>query len=151
MSSLNVSTLATAREFYTEQLQIHLTPLIYEGFVSLYEDAKRKEDAEPDFGGNYLKQFQMLLRDVPYWNQSILEEETRRILNEVDFLMDVVAMIFVSHVKILYCVKLGGQSENIRIKIPTSDIFIHAIYCKAAEMIYYNPYDFANYHLRDKS
>jgi hypothetical protein len=151
MSSLNISVLGAARETYTEQLRIHLTPLLYEGFVSLYEDAKRKESETPEYNGNYLKQFQKLLCDIPYWNQSILEEETRRILHEVDFLMELVAAIFVSHVKILASVRLGGNNSNIRIKIPTSDIFVHTVYCKAAEILYYNPYKFQNYNDRENN
>jgi len=148
MSSLNISVLGAARETYTEQLRLHLTPLIYQGFVCLYEDAKIRESETHEFG-NELKQFQILLRDIPYWNQSVLEKETERILDAIDFLMDLVAIIFVSHAKILYSVRVGGNGKNIRIKLPTSEIFIHSVYCKAAEMIYYNPQSFRNYHLRD--
>jgi hypothetical protein len=149
MSSLNVSVLAAARETYTEQLKNYLSPLIFEGFVSLYDDAVSRENEKPEFNYNYLKRFQMLLKDIPFWNQSILEEETRRILNRINFLMKLVAAIFVSYVKILASVRLGGDGNNIKVRIPTSDIFIHTIYTKAAEIIYYNPHKFANYHLRE--
>ena len=149
MSSLNVSVLAAARESYTEQLKIHLTPLIYEGFISLYEDAKKKEDDTGEFNYNYLIQFQVLLKDIPQWNQTILDEETRRILEEIDFLMELVTAIFVSYVKILASVRVGGSEGNIRIVVPTSEIFIHSIYCKSAKMFYYNPYNFRNYHIRE--
>jgi hypothetical protein len=149
MSQLNVSVLAAARETYTEQLKTHLTPLIYEGFVSLYEDSKAKENEKPEFGYNYLKQFQTMLKAIPYWNQSILEEETRRIINKFDFMMELLAAIFVSYVKILASVRIGGNGNNIRIKLPTQEIFIHTVYTKAAELIYYNPYKFSNHHLRE--
>ena len=133
------------------QLKLHLTPLVYEGLVSLYEDAKRREEELNEFNGNELKQFQKLLCDIPTWNQSILEEETRRILTEVDFLMEMVAAVFVGYVQILASIKLGGRDNKIRIRVPTSDIFIHAVYCNAAETFYYNPYKFRNYHVRESN
>jgi hypothetical protein len=149
--ALNISVLAQAREFYMRQLKLHLTPLVYEGLVSLYEDAKRREEETNEFEGNQLKQFQKLLCDIPSWNQSILEEETRRILTEVDFLMEMVGAVFVAHVQILASVKLGGKNSKIRVKIPTSDIFVHAVYCKTAETFYYNPYKFQTYHVRESN
>jgi hypothetical protein len=151
MSALNISVLAQGREFYLRQLKLHLTPLIYEGLVSLYEDAKKREEQTNEFEGNSLKQFQKLLCDIPSWNQSILEEETRRILTECDFLMEMVAAVFVAHVQILASVKLGGKNSKIRVKIPTSDIFIHAVYSKSAETFYYNPYKFETYHVRESN
>lgn len=151
MSALNISVLAQGREFYLRQLKLHLTPLVYEGLVSLYEDAKRKEEETNEFEGNELKQFQKLLCDIPSWNQSVLEEETRRILTEVDFLMEMVAAVFVAHVQILASVKLGGKNSKIRVKIPTSDIFIHAVYSRSAETFYYSPYKFQNYHVRENN
>ncbi len=142
-NALNVSVLGAAKEMYIKQLKIVLTPLIHEGFVSLWEDAQKKED---DQGGyNYLKQFQIFLKDIPNWNQTILEEETRRVLGKVDFLMELVTAVFVSHVKILASVRLGGKNRNIRIKVPNAEVFIHTVYTNAAEMIYYNPYVFQNH------
>lgn len=151
MSRLNVNTLGQAHEYYLRQLKLHLTPMIYEGLVSLYEDSIKLEEESREFQGNILKQFQKQLTTIPVWNQSILEEETRRILTEVDFLMDMVAAVFVGYVQILASIKLGGRDSKIRVRIPTSDIFIHAVYCKAAETFYYNPYKFQSYHVRESN
>jgi hypothetical protein len=140
---MNVSVLGAAKETYIKQLKIVLTPLIHEGFVSLWEDAQNKEI---DQGGyNFLRQFQIFLKDIPNWNKTILEEETKRILKKIDFLMELVAGIFVSHVKILSSVRLNGRNREIRIKIPTAEVFIHTVYTNAAEMIYYNPFVFQNH------
>jgi len=142
-NALNVSVLGAAKEMYIKQLKIALTPLIHEGFVSLWEDAQKKEEEQG--GYNYLKQFQIFLKDIPNWNQSILEEETRRITSKIDFLMELVTAIFVSHVKILASVRLGGKNRNIRLKVPMDLVFIHQVYTNAAEMIYYNPQIFQNH------
>ena len=134
--NLNISVLCAAKEEYTNQLKHYLTPLIQEGFVSIYDDA-RENDEE-----NVLRQFQIYLKQIPRWNQTILEQETKRIKDRCPFLMDLVTAIFVSHVKILASVRLGGNHGNIKIKIPTSDIFIHSIYVNAAEKIFYEPHPF---------
>ena len=147
MANLNVSVLGAAKETYIKQLKTDLTPLIHEGFISLWEDAEQKEKEQG--GYNYLRQFQLFLKDIPNWNQSILEDETERILDKVEYLMQLITAIFVSHVKILSSVRLGGDNRNIRIKIPKSDIFIHKVYINAAEMFYYNPYMFKNHFERE--
>ena len=138
-SALNVSVLCAAKEEYTNQLKHYLVPLIQEGITSIYEDAVINDEE-----GNSLRHFQIFLKQVPKWNQTILETETKRIKDQCEFLMDLVTAIFVSHVKILASVRLGGNHSNIKIKIPTSEIFIHSIYVNASERFYYEPYPFDN-------
>ena len=142
-NSLNVSVLVAAKEEYTNQLKYYLTPLIQEGCTSIYEDAVINDEEN-----NPLRQFQIFLKQIPKWNQSILEEETKRIKDKCPFLMDLVTAIFVSHVKILASVRLGGNHTNIKIKIPTSEIFIHSVYVNVAERVYYEPQPFEDIHSR---
>ena len=132
-NQLNVSVLVAARDEYSGQLKRHLQPFIYEGFLSIYEEAVEEDKYNP------LKQFQIFLKQVPNWNQTILDMETTRIKNKCPYLMDMVTAIFVSHVKILASVRLGGKHSNIKIKIPTPEIFIHSVYVAGAECFYYNP------------
>jgi hypothetical protein len=56
--------------------------------------------------------------------------------------MDIVTAIFVTNVKILASVRLKGSRDDIRVKIPTSDIFIHSIYIESAQQIFYDPFLF---------
>jgi hypothetical protein len=137
MDPLNVSVIVAAKNEYTEQLKRHLTPLIQEGFTSIYEDAVLNDEE-----GYPLRQFQIFLKQIPKWNQTILDQETKRIKEKCPFLMDLVTAIFVSHVKILASVRIGGNHNNIKIKIPTAEIFVHSIYVNAAEQLYYDPYPF---------
>ena len=137
-SQLNVSVLVAARDEYSDQLKRHLTPLIQEGFSSIYEDSIIEDESNP------LKQFQLFLKQVPKWNQSILDQETVRIKEKCPYLMDMVTAIFVSHVKILASVRLGGSHSNIKIKIPTIEIFIHSVYVAGAECFYYDPEPFTD-------
>ena len=138
-NQLNVSVLVAARNEYSNQLKRHLQPLIQEGFTSIFEDSVIEDEYSP------LKQFQIFLKQVPNWNQSILNQETTRIKNKCPYLMDMVTAIFVSHVKILASVRLGGKHSNIKIKIPTAEIFIHSVYVAGAESFYYDPEVFDDY------
>lgn len=133
MSQLNISVLVAARDEYMLQLKRYLYPLIQEGFVSLWEDAVVEDDT------NVLKQFQIFLKQVPKWNQTILDQESKRITNSLPFLTDLITAIFVSYVKILGSVRLGGNHRNIKIRIPSSELFIHCIYVNSAECFYYEP------------
>ena len=53
--------------------------------------------------------------------------------------MDLITAIFVSHVKILACVRLKADSKSIQVKVPNLDTFLHKIIITIAEKIYYNP------------
>lgn len=142
-NQLNISVLVAAREEYLKQLKKHLTPLIQEGLISIYDDAKEED---PD---NPLRQFQIFLKEIPKWNQTILDMETKRIKDRCPFLMDCVTAIFVSNVKILASVRLGGNHSNIRIRIPTAEIFVHSVYIASAETFYYDPEPFEDLLERD--
>ena len=131
---LNVNVLVAARNEYTDELKETLAPLLLEGFVTIFDVAEKKQEEE----GTYkpIMQFQLFLRDIPKWNQSILVDETNRILDKIPYLQKLLTAIFVSHVKILSSIKLGGSHKNIQIKIPPSDILIHKLYIICAQEIF---------------
>lgn len=134
---IDISVLVAARDEYIEQLKCIVCPLILQGVNSIYQDA-----LEISEGKKTLYKFQELLREIPKWNQTILQEESKRIKRKCPYIMDIVTAIFVSNVKILASIRLKGKNENIRVKIPTSDIFIHSIYIESGHQIFYNPYLF---------
>jgi hypothetical protein len=135
--TLNISVLVAARDEYIEQLKCIICPLIIQGMNSIYEDAINISN-----GNKTIYKFQELLKEIPKWNQTILQEESKRIKKKCPYIMDIVTAIFVSNVKILASIRLKGKNENIRVKIPTSDIFIHSIYIEAAQQIFYDPFLF---------
>ena len=142
--SLNISVLVAARDEYIEQLKCILIPLLTQGFNSIYQDAlKISEDKKT------IDKFQELLKQIPQWNQTILQEESKRIKKKCPYIMDIVTAIFVTNVKILASVRLKGSKEDIRVKIPTSDIFVHGIYIESAQQIFYDPFLF--YHKNENN
>ena len=135
--NLNISVLVAARDEYIDQLKCILVPLLIQGFNSIYQDAINLSKNK-----HIIYKFQELLKQIPQWNQTILQEESKRIKKKCPYIMDIVTAIFVTNVKILASVRLKGSKEDIRVKIPTSDIFIHSIYIESAQQIFYDPFLF---------
>ena len=135
--NLNISVLVAARDEYIDQLKCILVPLLVQGFNSIYQDSLKLSE-----GKRVIWKFQELLKQIPQWNQTILQEESKRIKRKCPYIMDIVTAIFVTNVKILASVRLKGSRNDIRVKIPTSDIFIHSIYIESAQQIFYDPFLF---------
>jgi ABC-type proline/glycine betaine transport system substrate-binding protein len=79
----NINILVDAKKEYTNQLQKILTPRIYEGFKSIYEDiinivSKELEEKKPQTV-SIVKTFQKMLKEIPQWNQDMIKKEYERI------------------------------------------------------------------------
>ena len=94
--------LVDAKTEYTNQLINILTPHIFEGILSIYGDAvdMTKQGVNSN---SVLKQFQILLGQIPKWSKETLKDEVDRIKLEskCDWIEDLVTAVFVSHTKIL--------------------------------------------------
>jgi ribosomal protein L12E/L44/L45/RPP1/RPP2 len=133
---LNINVLVTAKEEYTKQLVYLLSPEIYKILHNIFiesQQMKKKRSVS-------IRNYQILLKKIPLWNNIIIEQNTKEIKEKIPYLLDLITAIFISHVKILACVKLKSDSKNIQVKVPNLDIFIHKIIITNAEKIYYNPY-----------
>ena len=133
--TLNVNVLVTAKEEYTKQLVFSLTPLVLNSVNTIFTESQKLNKRRKLSYRN----FQILLKQVPGWSSYQLDSELIKVKESCGFLMDLVTAIFVSHVKILACVRLKGDYKRIRIKIPTMESFIHKILIQTCEKIYYTP------------
>jgi hypothetical protein len=88
--------------------------------------------------------YQYTLREIPLWNQALINTEVTKIQEKCEFLDDLVAAIFVTNVKILSSIKMGKDKQKIQVTMPKTDQFIHKIYTNAAQTLYNNPYIFSN-------
>ena len=134
--ALNVNVLVSAKEEYTNQLCYVMSPLIYQGIFSLLDESKK---IPKQVRGMSYRNFQIVLANVQNWSSFIIEKETKRIKDSCSYLSDLVTAIFVSHVKILACVRLKGDHKNIKIKIPNMETFIHKIYILVCNKFYNKP------------
>ncbi len=146
-----VSVYVEAKKRYLEQLQQILTPRLYEGFESLYDDAlellenefeERKEQTK-----SILKTFQDALREIPIWNQDIIEHESDRIIqvSNCDYLDDLIDALFRAESKILTSVQTIKSSKPLKVKVPLASHFIHRCYICAAREIFKNPFVFNHF------
>jgi len=146
MNSLNI--LVEAKKEYTNQLQKILTPRIYEGFKSIYEEIIKvltdEIQEKKTQSSSVIKTFQKTLKEIPQWNQEMINNEYNRIekTSNCDYFDNLIEAIFITNTKILTSVQINDKTQNIKINIPQSSHFIHKCYMECAKEIYKNPYIF---------
>jgi len=143
MDDFNVSSLHESKNEWASRLINILTPLIIEGYKSIFNEALQlcKQNNEMD---KYLMTFQNFISRVPKWNASIIEQEKKRI-NEKSgcgYLEDLITCVHIIQLKILTSIRAGNTQKKINISIPKLDDFIHKIYINVARKIYKNVYLF---------
>ena len=131
--------LVDAKQEYTSYLISTLAPSMYTGFKDIFEQSKKILN-----GNSVFKNFQILLSNVPNWNDHILNREVLDITRETgcDWLDNLITAVFVSHSKILTSVKIGNyrpKNKKIDLKIPDTNSFVHQCYIQAAREFYKNP------------
>jgi hypothetical protein len=135
--------LVETKQEYTTQLINVLTPLIYEGLQSIYQDALKI--STPD---NILKNFQSFLQRVPKWNNEIISNDTQRIMNNsksYGWLEDLIKATLKANIIVLtYNPTVRNQVkvdptlyQNVKL-----EDFIHKIYIECARELWNNPYLF---------
>ena len=133
--TLNVNVLVAAKEEYSKQLINCIQPGIYEILLSIFDDSQKNNLRLSVSYSNFQKE----LKSVPHWADYKLEEKLHSINRKFPYLMDLITAIFVSHVKILACVRLKTDDKSVKIKVPSLNSFLHKIIVSCCEQIYYNP------------
>ena len=143
MDDFTLSTLNESRNEWTARLVSILTPLLIEGFNSLFDEAWNlcKENEEEE---KYLMTFQNLIARVPKWNNEIIGKECQRIIDRsnCNYLEELISCVHVIQLKILTCVRVGKMQKKIDISIPILSEFIHKTYIFVARKLYANVYLF---------
>ena len=132
---LNVNVLVAAKEEYLKQLIYDLSPEIYTLIYKIYEESQDL----PKKRSISLRNFQILLKKIQLWNETMIIDKTKFICDKIPYLMNLVSAIFVTHIKILSCIKLNNSAKKIEIIVPKLEIFLHRILMCTAEKIYKNP------------
>jgi len=129
---------------YTIQLTNILTPLIFEGFQSIYKDISKISKSN-----DILKMFQSCLQRIPKWDDKILNLEINRILNNSNsnlWLNDLIKATVKANIVLL---TYNNNYQNNILKIDpkfynfiTLNDFIHKLYIECAREFWNNPYLF---------
>jgi hypothetical protein len=143
MDDFNVSSLHESKNEWGARLLTIMTPLIIEGFKSIFDESIKlcRENDEMD---KYLMTFQNLITRIPKWNQNIVEQERKRIIERscCGYLEELVTCVHIIQLKILTAMRVGQKQKKIDINIPKLDDFIHKTYINVARKIYKNVYLF---------
>ena len=88
--------------------------------------------------------FQNLLSRIPKWNNEIIEDERKRIIERsgCNYLEDLITCVHIIQLKVLTCIRVGNKQKKIDISIPKLDSFIHKVYINVARKVYSNVYLF---------
>src|SRR6056300_1638270 len=88
--------------------------------------------------------FQNLLSRIPKWNNEIIEDERKRIIEKsgCNYLEDLISCVHIIQLKVLTCIRVGNKQKKIDISIPKLDSFIHKVYINVARKVYSNVYLF---------
>ena len=143
MDDVVLSNLNESRNEWCARLVSTLTPLIIGGTRSIFNESW-KLCVENDESNKYLMTFQNLLSRVPKWNNEIIEEERKRIIERsgCNYLEDLITCVHIIQLKVLTCVRVGNKQKKIDISIPKLDSFIHKVYINVARKVYSNVYLF---------
>ena len=138
----NTSIFSQAKIEYTQQLIDVLTPNMFDGIRSIYDESKTFFSTQTS--QSILNIFRRFLEKVHEWNNEIVEKETERIIFEskCDWLDDLVTAVFISHTKILTSIGPNFNNARINLTIPKTINFIHKCYINLAREIWKNPYLF---------
>jgi hypothetical protein len=143
MDDFNVSSLHESKNEWGARLLTVLTPLIIEGFKSIFDESYKlcKENDETD---KYLMTFQNFIARIPKWNSTIIETERKRIIERsgCSYLEELVTCIHIIQLKLLTAMRVGHKQKKIDINIPKLDDFIHKTYINVARKVYKNVYLF---------
>lgn len=143
MDDFVVSNLHESRNEWCSRLVSIFCPLVIEGIRSIFNESW-KMCVDNDEANKYLMTFQNLLTRVPKWNNQIVEEERKRIIERsgCSYLEDLITCVHIIQLKILTCIRVGNRQKKIDISIPKLDSFIHKIYINTARKVYSNVYLF---------
>lgn len=143
MDDFVLSNLQESRNEWCSRLVSIFTPLILGGIKSIFNESW-KLCVDNDEPNKYLMTFQNLLSRIPKWNNEIIEDERKRIIERsgCNYLEDLITCVHIIQLKVLTCIRVGNKQKKIDISIPKLDSFIHKVYINVARKMYSNVYLF---------
>jgi hypothetical protein len=120
---------------FTKKLCDAMIPVMIEAFWEIWLEAQKESQ-----GKNTTRVFQELLRGVKTWNSSISLKNTEAIVKAQPLFPNLLAAVFVIHVKILSAIRTDKKSKKISIKLPANDVFVQRCYEACAKDLYESPF-----------
>lgn len=139
MDKYSKAVLTDAKHEYTKEIKKVLTEPIYKTLRRLYNNAKEKSLIN---NINTLKNFQLLLRETPKWDEEKIVEECSNIIKSQDsnYLEDLLTAVFVTHTKILVSIKFNDSSKTLDLNVPKITYFIHRVLIQCGRNFWKQPW-----------
>jgi len=139
MDDFNIQCLRESKNEWISRLVNFFTPEIIKGFKSIFEESLNLCKDNPD---KYLMTFQNLISRIPKWNNSIIDNEKTRIIENTkcSYLEDLISCVHIVQLKALTAMRVGTEQKKIDIHIPKLEDFIHNVYINCARKLYLNMY-----------
>jgi hypothetical protein len=127
---------------YIEHIQDIITIPISKKLYEIWCDCSKRKGS--------IKEFQKELIQIKKWNNNIIDEEYKRIVkaSKCKYLADLIKVIIITMIKIkIYEYK--DYFDNIKIKIPAPEDFVHKCYINVSIFSWKNAYLFNNKNIKD--
>ena len=142
MDDFNVSSLHESKNEWGARLLTILTPLIIEGFKSIFDESYKlcKDNNET---GKYLMTFQNLISRIPKWNVSIIETEKKRIIDKsgCSYLEELVTCIHIIQLKLLTAMRVGKKQKKCYINVARKiykNVYLFELNCPSLQIQKHN-------------
>jgi len=129
---------------FTKKLCDAMIPVMITAFWEIWLEAKK--EVQDKKSKNVTLVFQELLRAIKTWNSSISLKNTEAIVKAQPLFPNLLAAVFVIHVKILSAIRTDKKSKKICIKLPQNDVFVQRCYEACAKDLYEDPYVITEFH-----
>jgi len=153
MSHYYEKNIVEIKNIYTTYLVNIISPLIYEGFKSLYENANRidhkvqnAEKTNPNVSNlGIIKIFQLCLKEIPQWNMHLIDTETKRIKEQCkcsEWFDDLLKAVVKSHIVLLTYNANAKTCDIVNNKLHETvdtNFFIHNCYIECAKIFFNYP------------
>ena len=121
MDDFNVSSLHESKNEWGARLLTILTPLVIEGFKSIFDESVKLCKVNEEMG-KYLMTFQNFLNNIPKWSSEIVENEKQRIITSsaCNYLEDLISCVHITQLKSLTSSRVGLKQKKIKSKLTTN-------------------------------
>jgi len=134
--------LIDTRDEYIEHIQDILSVAISKRIYAIYTEIMEEKKG--------LKGFQNELYSIRKWNNNIVSDEYKKIVKytKCKYLANLIKIIIITTIKIkIY--EYREQFDNIKIKIPNAEDFVHKCYINAAAFSWKNAYLYNRNNIKD--